>query len=118
MDLKEAKELWESAGYIVEDTDDWDEADREQIESRSISITNANNFNIKNLFYGVEKELEKVYKKVEMSQLVRYYIWKYCCLQMIQVLDFVEYNGYIVDIVENLDEILLLKMWSYSTSIC
>lgn len=46
-------------------------------------ITNAYNFNIENLFYGVEKQLEKIYKKVEIeasnyddenkSQLVRYY---------------------------------------------
>lgn len=46
-------------------------------------VNRAANFNIKNLFYGVEKELKKVYKKVEIeasdyddenkSQLVRYY---------------------------------------------
>lgn len=27
MDLKEAKQILRNAGYIVEDTDDWDEAD-------------------------------------------------------------------------------------------
>lgn len=93
-----SKQILENAGYIVEDTDDWDEADmpigtpkqrvdrvkkHEYFRDLDHKTTDASNFNIKNLFYGVEKELKKVYKKVEIeasdyddenkSQLVRYY---------------------------------------------
>lgn len=96
--VNKAIKLLESAGYIVEDTDDWDEADMpigtlkqraDRVNKHSSfrdldhKTTDAANFNIKNLFYGVEKELKKVYKKVELeasdyddenkSQLVRYY---------------------------------------------
>lgn len=96
--VNKAIKLLESVGYIVEDTDDWDEADmpigtpkqradrvkkHEYFRDLDHKTTDASNFNIKNLFYGVEKELKKVYKKVEIeasdyddenkSQLVRYY---------------------------------------------
>lgn len=96
--VNRAIKLLESAGYIVEDTDDWDEADmpigtpkqradrvkkHEYFRDLDHKTTDAANFNIENLFYGVEKELKKVYKKVEIeasdyddenkSQLVRYY---------------------------------------------
>lgn len=96
--VNKAIKLLESAGYIVEDTDDWDEADmpigtpkqradrvkkHEYFRDLDHKTTNASNFNIENLFYGVEKELKKAYKKVEieasdyddenMSQLVRFY---------------------------------------------
>ena len=98
MDLNEAKKILKNAGYLVEDTDDWDEADMpigtpkqraDRVNKHSSfhdldhKTTVAANFNIKNLFYGLEKELKKVYKKVEMeasdyddedkSQLVGYY---------------------------------------------
>lgn len=105
--VNKAIKLLESVGYIVEDTDDWDEADmpigtpkqradkvkkHEYFRDLDHKYTDAANFNIKNLFYGVEKELKKVYKKVEieasdyddenMSQLVRYYFkydgFSYC----------------------------------------
>ena len=96
--VNKAIKLLESVGYIVEDTDDWDEADMpigtpksraDRVNKHSSfrdldhKYTDAANFNIKNLFYGVEKELKKVYKKEEIeasdyddenkSQLVRYY---------------------------------------------
>ena len=98
MELHEAKQILRNAGYIVEDTDDWDEADmpigtpkqradrvkkHEYFRDLDHKYTDAANFNIKNLFYGVEKELKKVYKKVEIeasdyddverNQFVRYY---------------------------------------------
>lgn len=98
MNLNEAKQILKNAGYIVEDTDDWDEADMpigtpkqraDRVNKHSSfrdldhKYTDAANFNIKNLFDGVEKELKKVYKKVEMeasdyddedkSQIVSYY---------------------------------------------
>ena len=98
MDLNEAKKILKNAGYILEDTDDWDKADmligtpkkRADRVNKHLFLsdldhktTDAENFNIKNLFYGLEKELKKVYKKVEMeasdyndedkSQLVGYY---------------------------------------------
>lgn len=105
--VNKAIKLLESAGYIVEDTDDWDEADmpigtpkqradrvkkHEYFRDLDHKTTNAANFNIENLFYGVEKELSKIYKKVEIdatdyddenkSQLVRYYFkydgFSYC----------------------------------------
>ena len=96
--VNKAIKLLESVGYIVEDTDDWDEADMpigtpkqraDRVNKHSSfrdldhKTTDAANFNIKNLFYGVEKELKKVYKKVEIeasdyddverNQFVRYY---------------------------------------------
>lgn len=96
--VNKAIKLLESVGYIVEDTDDWDEADMtigtpkqraDRVNKHSSfrdldhKYTDAANFNIKNLFDGVEKELKKVYKKVEMEasdydeeekcQLVSYY---------------------------------------------
>lgn len=96
--VNKAIKLLESVGYIVEDTDDWNEADMpigtpkqraDRVNKHSSfrdldhKTTDAENFNIKNLFYGLEKELKKVYKKVEMeasdyddedkSQLVGYY---------------------------------------------
>ena len=98
MTLNEAKQILKNAGLIVEDTDDWDEADMpigtpkqraDRVNKHSFlrdldhKYTDAANFNIKNLFDGVEKELKKVYKKVEMeasdyddedkSQIVSYY---------------------------------------------
>lgn len=98
MRLDEAKQILRNAGYILEDTDDWDEADMpigtpkqraDRVNKHSSfrdldhKYTDAANFNIKNLFDGVEKELKKVYKKVEMeasdyddedkSQIVSYY---------------------------------------------
>lgn len=125
--VNKAIKLLESVGYIVEDTDDWDEADmpvsftkknREETVKRhngrnwyssagvdarankhddlEDKIHSAYDFNIKSLFYGVQKELQKIYKKVDMkstdyddenkSQLVRYY-FKYdgfsYCLEVI-----------------------------------
>ena len=98
MQLDEAKQILRNAGYIVEDTDDWDEADMpigtpksraDRVNKHSFlrdldhKYTDAANFNIKNLFDGVEKNLMKVYKKVEMEafnyddegkcQIVSYY---------------------------------------------
>lgn len=98
MNLREAKKILKRNGYIFEDTDDWDEADMpigtpkqraDRVNKHSSfrdldhKYTDAANFNIKNLFDGVEKELKKVYKKVEMeasdyddedkSQIVSYY---------------------------------------------
>lgn len=98
MNLNEAKDYLNSKGYILEDTDDWDEADMsigtpksraDRVNKHSFlrdlehKYTDAANFNIENLIYGVEKQLEKIYKKVEIdaynyddenkSQLVRYY---------------------------------------------
>lgn len=98
MNLNEAKQILRNAGYIVEDIDDWDEADMpigtpksraDRVNKHSFlrdldhKYTDAANFNIKNLFDGVKKELKKIYKKVEIdasdyndenkSQLVRYY---------------------------------------------
>lgn len=98
MNLNEAKQILRNAGYIVEDTDDWDEADMpigtpksraDRVNKHSFlhdldhKYTDAANFNIKNLFDGIEKKLKKIYKKVEIeasdyddknkSQLVRYY---------------------------------------------
>lgn len=98
MNLNEAKQILRNAGYIVEDTDDWDEADMPIGTSKSRAdrvnkhsflrdldhkTTDALVFNIRNLFYGLEKELMKVYKKVGMEasnydyegkcQIVSYY---------------------------------------------
>lgn len=98
MRLDEAKQILRNAGYILEDTDDWDEADMligtpkqraDRVNKHSSfrdldhKYTDAANFNIKNLFDGVEKELKKVYKKVEIDasnyddegkcQIVSYY---------------------------------------------
>lgn len=98
MNLYEAKQILKNAGYIVEDTDDWDEADMPIGTSKSRAdrvnkhsyfrdldhkTTDALVFNIRNLFYGLKKELMKVYKKVEMEasnyddegkcQIVSYY---------------------------------------------
>ena len=100
--VNKAIKLLESVGYIVEDTDDWNEADMpigtpkqraDRVNKHSSfrdldhKTTDAENFNIKNLFYGLEKELKKVYKKVEMeasdyddedkSQLVGYYYYTF-----------------------------------------
>lgn len=111
MELNEAKEYLNSKGYILEDTeiqdDEYSELHRQYDNAIRDTLPNADtllrkktklynkhldledkvniasNFNIKNLFYGVEKELQKYYKKVKMesndyddkdkSQLVRYY---------------------------------------------
>lgn len=98
MKLNEAKQILKKAGFICEDTDDWDEADMSIGTSKSRAdivnkhsyfrdldhkTTDALVFNIRNLFYGLEKELMKVYKKVGMEasnydyegkcQIVRYY---------------------------------------------
>lgn len=98
MNLREAKKILKKAGYIVEDTDDWDEADMpigtpkqraDRVNKHSFlrdldhKTTDALVFNIRNLFYGLKKELMKVYKKVEMEasnyddegkcQIVSYY---------------------------------------------
>ena len=98
MNLREAKEILNKAGYVLEDTNDWDEADMpigtpkqraDRVNKHSYfrdldhKYTDAANFNIKNLFDGVEEKLKKIYKKVEKDaydydeeekcQLVRYY---------------------------------------------
>ena len=98
MTLNEAKQILKNAGLIVEDTDDWDEADMPIGTSKSrVDRVNKHSsfrdldhktadalvFNIRNLFYGLKKELMKVYKKVwmeasnydeeEKCQLVSYY---------------------------------------------
>ena len=98
MNLREAKEILNKAGYVLEDTDNWDEADMpigtsksrvDRVNKHSYfrdldhKTTDALVFNIRNLFYGLKKELMKVYKKVwmeasnydeeEKCQLVSYY---------------------------------------------
>ena len=90
MNLNEAKAILESAGYIIEDT--LPNADsilrkKTKLYHKHLDLdhkyTDAANFNIKNLFDGIEKKLKKIYKKVEIeasdyddenkSQLVKYY---------------------------------------------
>lgn len=90
MELNEAKAILESAGYIIEDTlPNANSILRKKTKlyhkhlDLDDKINSASNFNIRNLFYGIEKELKKVYKKVEIDandydeeekcQLVRYY---------------------------------------------
>ena len=111
MKLDEAKQILKKNGYILEDTETQDDEYRElhrkfddavrdtkpnadsilrkttklyhQHQDLEDKVRQAYDFNIKNLFYGVEKELQKYYKKVEIeasdyddknkSQLVRYY---------------------------------------------
>ena len=111
LSLDEAKEYLNSKGYILEDTETHDDEYRElhrqfddavretkpnadSIKRKTTKLYHqhldledkvhqAYDFNIKSLFYGVEKELEKYYKKVDLeasdyddknkSQLVRYY---------------------------------------------
>ena len=111
MDLHEAQEFLYSKGYILEDTETQDDEYRElhrqyddavrdtkpnadsilrkttklyhQHKDLEDKVHQAYDFNIKSLFYGVQKELQKYYKKVDIeasdyddknnSQLVRYY---------------------------------------------
>lgn len=90
MELNEAKAILESAGYIIEDTlPNADSILRKKTKlyhkhlDLDDKINSASNFNIRNLFYGIEKNLMKVYKKVEMEasnyddegkcQIVSYY---------------------------------------------
>lgn len=111
MKLDEAKEYLNSKGYILEDTETQDDEYRElhrqfddavrdtkpnadsilrkttklyhQHKDLEDKVHQAYDFNIKSLFNGVEKELQKYYKKVRVepsrydsennSQLVRYY---------------------------------------------
>ena len=76
MDLNEAKQILKNAGYIVEDTDDWDEADMsigtpkqraDRVNKHSSfrdldhKYTDAANFNIKNLFYGYEQKQKRIF---------------------------------------------------------
>lgn len=136
MELNEAQEILKKAGFILEDTDDWDEADmpasftkknREETVKRhngrnwysstgvdarankhddlEDKVRQAYDFNIKSLFYGVQKELQKYYKKVDMkstdyddknkSQLVRYYFKYNKSSYMLEVMYYDE-NGVIV----------------------
>jgi hypothetical protein len=77
-------------------------------------IHRASNFNIKNLFYGVEKELQKYYKKVDLeatdyddenkSQLVRYYFKYNKNSYMLEVMYYDE-DGVIVIQIMDEDEV-------------
>lgn len=142
MQLNEAKEFLNSKGYILEDTetqDDeynelhrkFDDAVREtkpNADTLKRKTTNlyhkhldledkihrASNFNIKNLFYGVEKELQKIYKKVDLeatdyddekkSQLVRYYFKYNKSSYMLEVMYYDE-DGVIVIQIMDEDEV-------------
>lgn len=112
MKLDEAKQYLNSKGYILEDTEtnddeydqvgkdienwkkDWYDPKAKKLLNKHLSLSHkhldledkihsAYDFNIKNLFYGLKKELQKIYKKVDLdatdyddenkSQLVRYY---------------------------------------------
>ena len=125
MELNEAKQILRNAGYIVEDTDDWDEADmpigtpkqradrvkkHEYFRDLDHKYTDAANFNIKNLFYGVEKELKKVYKKVEIeasdyddvesNQFVRYYFKYNKSSYMLEVMYYDEKGVIVMQIID------------------
>lgn len=138
MQLDEAKNYLNSKGYILEDTetqDDeynelhrkFDDAVREtKPNADSIlrkttklyhkhldledKIHRASNFNIKNLFYGVEKELQKIYKKVDLeatdyddekkSQLVRYYFGSGGSSYMLEVMYYDEDGVIVIQIMD------------------
>lgn len=145
MELKEAKNYLNSKGYILEDTDDWDEADmpvsftkknREETVKRhngrnwyssagvdarankhddlEDKVRQAYDFNIKSLFYGLKKELQKYYKKVDLkatdyddekkSQLVRYYFKYNKNSYMLEVMYYDE-DGVIVIQIMDEDEV-------------
>lgn len=138
MQLNEAKEFLNSKGYILEDTetqDDeynelhrkFDDSVRETKPNADIlkrkttnlyhkhldledKIHSASNFNIKNLFYGVEKELQKIYKKVDLeatdyddekkSQLVRYYFKYNKSSYMLEVMYYDEDGVIVIQIMD------------------
>ena len=109
MELNEAKEYLNSKGYILEDTETEDNTHLD-LEDK---VHQAYDFNIKSLFYGVEKELEKYYKKVDLeasdyddknkSQLVRYY-FKYSNNYMLEVMYYDEEGTISIQIMDE-DEI-------------
>lgn len=142
MELNEAKQYLNSKGYILEDTetqdDEYSELHRKYDNAVRDTLPNADsilrkttklyhqhldlddkvhhayNFNIKNLFYGVEKELHKYYKKVDMkstdyddennSQLVRYYFKYNKNSYMLEVMYYDE-DGVIVIQIMDEDEV-------------
>ena len=142
MRLDEAKEYLNSKGYILEDTetnDDeynelyrkYDDAVRDKLPNADTllrktsklynkhldledKIHSASNFNIKNLFYGVEKELQKYYKKVNLeatdyddenkSQLVRYYFKYNDSFYMLEVMYYDEEGVIVIQIMDE-DEV-------------
>ena len=143
MKLDEAKEYLNSKGYIIEDTEtndddyeqvgneidnwkkDWYDPKAKKLLNKHLSLSNkhldledkihrASNFNIKNLFYGVEKELQKYYKKVHLvstdyddknkSQLVRYYFKYNKSSYMLEVMYYDEEGVIVIQIMDE-DEV-------------
>ncbi len=141
MRLDEAKEILTNAGFLLEDTDDWDEADmpasftkknseetvkrhngRNWYSSSGIDarankhddledkVRQAYDFNIKSLFYGVQKELQKYYKNVtqeasdyddeKKSQLVRYYFKSNKNSYMLEVMYYDEDGVIVIQIMD------------------
>ena len=110
MDLNEAQEILSKNGFILEDTETEDNTHLD-LEDK---VHQAYDFNIKSLFYGVEKELEKYYDKVDLeasdyddknkSQLVRYYFKYHNTPYMLEVMYYDE-EGYIVMQIMDEDEI-------------
>lgn len=143
MKLDEAKQYLNSKGYILEDTEtqddeydqvgkdienwkkDWYDPKAKKLLNKHLSLSHkhldledkihsAYDFNIKNLFYGVEKELQKIYKKVDLkatdyddenkSQLVRYYFKYNKNSYMLEVMYYDE-DGVIVIQIMDEDEV-------------
>lgn len=142
MELKEAKNYLNSKGYILEDTETQDDEYRElhrkfddavretkpnadsilrkttklyhQHKDLEDKVRQAYDFNIKSLFYGVQKELQKYYKKVDLnatdyddekkSQLVRYYFKYNKNSYMLEVMYYDE-DGVIVIQIMDEDEV-------------
>lgn len=113
MKLNEAKQYLNSKGYILEDTETQDDLKKNHLDLED-KVHNAYDFNIKNLFYGVEKELQKYYKKVDLeateydnenkSQLVRYYFKYNKNSYMLEVMYYDE-DGVIVIQIMDEDEV-------------
>lgn len=135
MRLDEAKNYLNSKGYILEDTETQDDEHNDLVRNSGVGyfkslkkivdlekkhldledkIHRAYNFNIKNLFYGVEKELQKYYKKVDLEatdyddknkrQLVRYYFKYNKNSYMLEVMYYDE-DGVIVIQIMDEDEV-------------
>lgn len=135
MQLDEAKQILKQNGFILEDTETQDDEHSDLVLNSGVGdfksikkivdlekkhldledkIHRASNFNIKNLFYGVEKELQKYYKKVNLeatdyddenkSQLVRYYFKYNKNSYMLEVMYYDE-DGVIVIQIMDEDEV-------------
>lgn len=143
MKLDEAKNYLNSKGYILEDTEtndddyeqvgneidnwkkDWYDPKAKRLLNKHLNLSHkhldledkilrASNFNIKNLFYGVEKELQKYYKNVHLeatdyddknkSQLVRYYFKYNKNSYMLEVMYYDEEGVIVIQIMDE-DEV-------------